>query len=413
MIDIHDMNHWLATRWYGNPVRSWLIALGVLAAVFAALVAARVLGVRRLAALVRRTRTDLDDLVVDLLARTRYFFLLTIAVVIAAQAVDLSARVTRDLRTLVVLAVLLQVGLWANGVITFWVRRFLARRGPDEAASVTTVWALSVLARVGLWSIVLLLTLDNLGVNVTALITGLGITGVAVALAVQNVLGDLFGALSIVLDKPFVVGDFIDVDQYSGTVEYVGLRTTRLRSLSGEQIVISNTELLKSRIRNYQRLRERRVAFATEVVYQTRPEQVERIPRLMREIVEAQPAVRFDRSHFSRYTDNGLAFETVYFVTNPDYNLYMDIQQAINLALLRRFGDEGIEFASPTRLVVVRGLGEALGRGDGARDGAGGDARGAARDSARADAPADVRAETMRADAARADAPRGEARSDA
>src|ERR687884_1644924 len=164
VIDVRDVNHWLATRWYGNPVRSWLIALGVLAAVFAALVAARVLGVRRLAALARRTRTEVDDLVVDLLARTRYFFLLTIAVVIAAQAVDLSPRATGDLRTLVILAVLLQIGLWANGVITFWVRRFLTRRGPEQAASVTTVWALGVLARVGLWSIVLLLALDNLGV---------------------------------------------------------------------------------------------------------------------------------------------------------------------------------------------------------------------------------------------------------
>src|SRR5919202_4002476 len=218
------MNDWLGARWEGHPRRPWLIALGVLVGVFTALVAARVLGVRRLVTLVRRTRTEVDDLVVDLLARTRYFFLLTIAVVIAAQAVDLSPRVTGDLRKLLVLAVLLQIGLWANGVITFWVRRFFTHRGPEEAASVTTVWALGVLARVGLWSIVLLFALDNLGVNVTALITGLGITGVAVALAVQNVLGDLFSALSIVLDKPFVVGDFITVDGYSGTVERIGLK---------------------------------------------------------------------------------------------------------------------------------------------------------------------------------------------
>jgi small-conductance mechanosensitive channel len=209
------------------------------------------------------------------------------------------------------------------------------------------------LGRLATWVVVLLLGLDNLGIDVTALVAGLGVTGIAVALAVQNILGDLFASLSIVLDKPFVIGDFLAVGDMMGSVEYVGLKTTRLRSLSGEQLVFSNSDLLGSRIRNFGRMAERRALFTIGVTYQTPREKLERIPQMIREAVEAQPQTRFDRSHFARYGDSAITFETVYYVTVPEYPVYMDIQQAINLRIHEAFEREGIEFAYPTQTVFL------------------------------------------------------------
>jgi small-conductance mechanosensitive channel len=170
---------------------------------------------------------------------------------------------------------------------------------------------------------------------------------------VQNVLSDLFASLSIVLDKPFVIGDFIIVDDLLGSVEYIGLKTTRIRSLSGEQIVFSNTDLLNARIRNFKRMYQRRAAFTFGVTYQTPYEQLATIPQMVRDIIEDQDAASFDRAHFFRYGASSLEFEVVYHVLDPDYNRYMDIQQAINLELFRRFEAEGISFAYPTQTLYL------------------------------------------------------------
>jgi small-conductance mechanosensitive channel len=218
--------------------------------------------------------------------------------------------------------------------------------------------ALGIAAKLLLWAIVFITALDKFGVNVTTLVTGLGIGGVALALAVQNVLGDLFAALSIVFDKPFDVGDAIAVDQLSGTVERIGLKTTRIRSISGEQIIISNSELLKSRIRNYKRQLDRRVVFTTDVTYDTAPDVIAGIPGMIREVISNQHPVRFDRSHFTQYMDSALRIETVYYVLDADYARYLDIQQTINLELLRRFNAAHIRFAFPTRTVTFDGDGE-------------------------------------------------------
>ncbi|MEQ8215048.1 MAG: mechanosensitive ion channel family protein, partial [Smithellaceae bacterium] len=200
----------------------------------------------------------------------------------------------------------------------------------------------------------LLLILDNLGFNITSLVAGLGIGGVAVALAVQNILGDLFASLSIVIDKPFVVGDFIVIDQLRGTVEHVGLKTTRLRSLSGEQLIFSNNDLLKSRIQNFKRMTERRVVFGFGVTYQTPQDKLPLINGIVREIIEKQEHVNFDRVHFKEFGNSALNFEVVYIVKDQDYNLYMNIQQAINLEMFRRFQEEKIEFAYPTQTLFVQ-----------------------------------------------------------
>jgi small-conductance mechanosensitive channel len=197
------------------------------------------------------------------------------------------------------------------------------------------------------------LILDNLGVDVTALIAGLGVGGIAVALAAQNILGDLFASLSIVMDKPFVLGDFITVGESQGTVENIGLKTTRLRSLSGEQLVFPNSDLLTSRIRNFKRMQERRVVFTVAVTYDTAFAQLKEIPELIKAAITSQEQTRFDRAHFQKLGDAALIFEAVYFVTIPDFVRYMDIQEQINLRLLEEFASRGIEFAHPTQLALL------------------------------------------------------------
>jgi small-conductance mechanosensitive channel len=260
-------------------------------------------------------------------------------------------------------ALILQIAIWGNGLITFWFRNYAERKAESDISSRTTIAAFSFVARAILWIMLFLVALNRLGYDVTALITGLGVGGIAIALAVQNVLGDLFAALAIVLDKPFVVGDTIGVDTFTGTVEHVGLKTTRIRSLNGELVIFSNADLLRSRIRNFKRMQERRVSFMIGVPYDTPPDTVERIPTIIREAVEAQEQVRFDRSHFTTFGESALTFETVYFVLTADYLVYSNIHQAINLQILRQFAGAKIEFAYPTRALVVRGSSVADTRG--------------------------------------------------
>jgi small-conductance mechanosensitive channel len=345
---------------YGNSVRAWLVAGVAFAVAFSVLYFLRRLVTRRFAGVARRTTNAFDDLALQLAHRTRIYFLLAVALIIGARFIELRPRINELLDKVVALVVLLQAARWATGVVAFYVGRHIEqRRGTADAANAWAARMIGFGANVAVWAIILVAVLDNLGFDVTTLVTGLGIGGIAVALAVQNVLGDIFAALAIVLDKPFVVGDFITVDNFSGTVEQIGLKTTRLRSLSGEQIIFANAELLKGRIRNYKRLYERRNVFTLDVTYDTPRDVLARIPAMIREIVEAQTPVRFDRSHFSAYTDSALRFETVYYVLDPDYNRHMDIQQAILLAVLERFEREGIEFAFPTRTVIHRHEGEA------------------------------------------------------
>jgi small-conductance mechanosensitive channel len=225
-----------------------------------------------------------------------------------------------------------------------------------DRAVLGSIGIIGVIVNAVIWSLVVLLTLDNVGVDITALVAGLGIGGIAVALAVQNIFGDLFASLSITLDRPFVVGDFLIVDDVLGTVESIGIKSTRLRSLSGEQIVMPNSDLLGSRVHNYGRMVERRVVFATSVTYETPIGMLERIPGLIRKVIEDQADTRFDRSHFAAHGSASLDFETVYYVRSPDYTRYMDIQQTINLTLHREFAKLGVEFAYPTQRLLVESV---------------------------------------------------------
>jgi small-conductance mechanosensitive channel len=253
------------------------------------------------------------------------------------------------------LTLMLQVALWANRAVTIGVARYFkshAGEGAQASASATLLsWAL----RSALWAVAILAVLANVGVNITAFVASLGIGGVAVALAVQNILGDLFASLSIAVDKPFEVGDFIGVGSFVGTVEYVGLKTTRIRSLSGEQLIVSNADLLKQTVSNYKRMTTRRIVFTFGVTYDTTPEQAEAISAIVRSIVEASDRVRFDRAHFKGFGADALNYEVVYIVLDAAFNTYMDEQQRINLQLMRELDSVGVRFAFPTRTIHVAG----------------------------------------------------------
>ena len=336
-----------------NDMRAWLLATLVAVAVYAGANLLRRLVIRNLTALSKRTENEADDLVADALRRTKTFFLLFISLYAGSRVLVLSGSAATALRFIGVIVVTVQAAVWGTVIINTMIRRQMARRVEEDAATATTINALGFVVRLTFYALLILLGLSNLGFDVTALIAGLGIGGIAVALALQNILGDLFASLSIVLDRPFVIGDFIVVGDMSGTVEYVGLKTTRVRSLSGEQLVFANGDLLSARVRNFKRMYERRIVFRLGVTYQTPRAQLEQIPAMIRTAIEAQENVRFDRAHFASYGDSALMFEVVYIVLLPDYNVYMDVQQAINMEIHRAFEVAGIEFAYPTQTIFL------------------------------------------------------------
>ncbi len=349
------MDSFLQRTLLDNTIESWIVAAGIALGVFLALkLTVRWLH-RRVAAVVSQTTSRVDDVLAEVFGRTKLFFLLAVAAYLGARSLQLSEGLWVTFTRVILLIGLIQAGIWAGALVHSLLEVYRREQLADDPAAATTVGAMTFLLRIAVWAVVLVLVLDNMGVDITALITGLGIGGIAVALAVQNVLGDLFASLSIVLDKPFVIGDTLAIDEHIGKVEHVGLKSTRIRSLAGEQLIFANSDLLKSRIRNFGRLFERRMLFTLGVTYQTPRDKLERIPGMLREIIERQEHTRFDRAHFRTYADSSLNFEAVYFVTVPEFGTAMDIQQAVNLEIFRLFEAEGIEFAYPTRTLHLVG----------------------------------------------------------
>jgi small-conductance mechanosensitive channel len=338
-------------RLLDNSLRQWLIAAGVAASTLIALVIIRSLVARRLKASSDRFALRWLRIAAHLAERTRFTFILIVSLYIGSLVLVLPPKAAVIVHTVAVLALLLQAALWGHAFLTYAIDDYMQRRIQKDAASVTTVTAIGFLAKIVLWALVALVALDNVGVNVTALIAGLGIGGIAVALAAQNILGDLFASLSIVLDKPFVLGDAIMVGEFIGTVDHIGIRTTRVKSLSGEQLVFANSELLKSTVRNFKRLVDRRVLFTVDVTYDTPPAKLAAIPAMIRSAIEAQQPVRFDRAHFKALGPSSLIFEAVYYVQSPEYNVFMDAQQGVLLRLVEEFQRQQIEFAFPTQTI--------------------------------------------------------------
>ncbi len=351
-----------AVEMLGNDLFSWCLALGSAALLYLVITGALRFLRSRVARLQESEMGFADDLVDSALASTRRIVVLLVALWSGSRFLELGP-VERPFDLLVLVAATLQAAVWANTAVREYIGHFSESRRETDPGTVSAVQGMSFVVRLAIWVVAFLLVVDNLGYDVTALVAGLGIGGIALALAVQNILGDLFASFSIIMDKPFVVGDFIIVDDLLGVVEKIGIKTTRLRSLSGEQLVFSNSDLLNSRVRNFKRMYERRVLFNFGVVYQTTPEQLESIPPMIEKLIGQIENTRFDRAHFKAFGESSYDFEVVYYVCLPDYAIYMDVQQTINLGICRAFREHGIEFAYPTRTLYVNQPAEGAGAG--------------------------------------------------
>jgi small-conductance mechanosensitive channel len=337
----------------GNAAWLWLVAGGIAVGLLFILLLLRRLARKQYARLAATPQEEFLEVPLHVASRTTVAFLLIAALFLGLQVLHLPPKGARALITLFTIAGCWQIGLWATTAVVAALERKQRRDLAVDRAAAGTIGIIGFMARLTIWAFVLLLTLDNLGIQIKPLLAGLGIGGIAVALAAQNVLGDLFASLSITLDRPFVLGDTLQVDDFVGTVEYIGVKSTRLRSVNSEQIIMPNSKLLASNIRNLTRATERRVVYAISVGPETPPAQLKRIPGLIRSLIESHDVVRFDRSHFAKVSAASFDFEAVYIVKTTDYNRHMDILQDINLRLVEAFEKEGIAFAYPMQRLYL------------------------------------------------------------
>ena len=337
-----------------STAQDYIFAVVVFLGILAGLPIAKRLLLRRLRALSQRTANDVDDLLHDVIRRIvgPWVYLVT-AIYCGALFLTLPDSLGRVLQGLFVIFLTITVTRGLQEVATYGIYKWARQATDDNPAGGAMLTNVTWLVRLLAWTAGLLFIFDNLGVDVTVFVASLGIGGIAVALAAQSVLGDAFNSFAILVDKPFGIGDFIIVGDQLGTVEHVGLKTTRLAGLGGEQVILSNSDLTSSRIKNYKRMRERRVLFSIGVVYQTPVEKVKAIAPMIKRVIEEHQGVRFDRAHFKSFGDFALIHEVVYHVLSPDYAVYMDLQQSINLRLIEELEKAGVEFAYPTQRLYV------------------------------------------------------------
>jgi small-conductance mechanosensitive channel len=334
-----------------NSLRDWLLAAAAFGATF--LIVPFIRG--RIRARQQRWK-DLDSPALELLgllaARTNRLVLLSLALYFAEKVLTLPAKVDRVFDVVIVFGVAVQMALWAATALRFGIERHYARGGRDDASARASVGVLMFVGQVIIWALFTLLALDNLGVNITALVAGMGVGGIAIALAVQTILGDLFGSMSIALDKPFAVGDTLRIDDVEGTVEQIGIKSTRLRSVTGEQVILSNADVLKSRVRNLGRMPEKRVTTRLRVAYETPADLVARVPTLVQEAVSSADGARIVSCLLAEIGAYALEFELVYFIENRGEGHIPRTTDAVNRGILARFAASGIAFAYPTRRQV-------------------------------------------------------------
>ena len=336
----------------GNSGWEWLVAGAVGAAVWSGLWLLRKLIASRYKGYSSARNPTAIRLIAYLIGNTKQVLFLAIALDAAQGTLTFPPRIQHIVSNVVLLLILVQVGLWAGRTLRFYLATKEAERGADQVFA-GSLDIINFVSGMLIWSLLILVALDNFGVNITALLAGLGVGGVAVALALQNVLGDLFASLSIALDKPFVVGDSLTIDAFVGKVEHIGIKTTRLRSESGEQIILSNADILKSRVRNHGRAPELRALAVIRVAYGTPIEKLKAIPPLLEGIVLEHAQARFERCHLKTLGESSLLFELSYFVRQPTTNPLLDLQQAVNFRILDAFQGLGVEFAYPAQMIVL------------------------------------------------------------
>ena len=346
------MKEFLNQTYLNNTFEAYAIALGLLIGGIILIKIFKKIILYRLKKWAEKTETTLDDFLIRGIEKSIVPLLYYAAFYLAARSLTLSSQVTDIIKVASLFILTFFIVRFISSSIMFTMSYFIQKqeRGDEK---VRQLRGMTVLINVLIWVIGIVFLMDNLGFDISAVIAGLGIGGIAIALAAQAILGDLFSYFVIFFDRPFEVGDFIVVGDKVGTVEYTGIKTTRIRALSGEQMVFSNTDLTNSRIHNFKKMERRRVVFKLGVIYQTTAAQLEEIPKIVRKIIEDQQDTTFDRGHFASYGDFSLNFEFVYYVLGADYVKYMDTQQTINLSVYRTFEEKGIEFAYPTQTLFL------------------------------------------------------------
>lgn len=336
---------------FSNTILDYVTSLGIFFGGVLCVYAFKKFVLNRLRRLAEMTESSLDDLLVNAIAKA-VPIIYTSVLYLSLHVLTFAPKFERGLDIAAI--VLITIFAVRAGVSTFnFALQAYLKKTEDSSGTERQLKGVRGLVNFAIWAIALVFLLDNLGVKISAVVAGLGIGGIAVALAAQAVLGDLFSYFVIFFDKPFEVGDFIVVGDKMGVVEQIGIKTTRIRALGGEQMVFSNTDLTNSRVHNFKKMEKRRVVFKLGVTYQTPARKLKIIPPVVKAAIEAQEGAAYDRGHFASYGDFSLNFEFVYYVTGADYTKYMDIQQAINLAVFEAFENEQIEFAYPTQTVFV------------------------------------------------------------
>lgn len=335
------------TLW-GNSVNEYLIALIAFLLVFSLFRMFHHAILWRLESLCDRTCTDLDNLVVDLLKSIRGWFYTLLSVSIGLMFLTVSDAVWKAVTLVLIVAVIYQAVRAAGIAVEYVVSKQL---GTKEGQANAMSSLLSKVVRTILWALGLLFILSNFGVDITALITGLGIGGIAIALALQNILGDLFSSFSIYFDKPFEVGDFIAVGDKMGTVTNIGIKTTRLRSLQGEEIILSNRDLTSAQIQNYRGMKEWRGEIPLGVTYATAPEDLDGVKELVEAVVSDHEGARLDRVNAVKFGDSGIEFEIVFYSATENYNTHLETLHSLITKLKQRLEERDIEIAFPTHTV--------------------------------------------------------------
>ncbi|HYH55505.1 MAG TPA: mechanosensitive ion channel family protein [Anseongella sp.] len=349
----------LDSVFWGNSIRSYLLAIGIILGVIILTHIIKALLLQRLKQWTERSATSIDNFLLRGINRTLLTLLYLGGVYLGLSNLKFPGPAERAIEVATKIIITYFAIRVVVSTISFLITSYIRRQVNGEE-KLRQVKGIMIIITVVIWSFGLVFLLGNLGYDVTAIVAGLGIGGIAIALAAQTILGDLFSYFVIFFDRPFEVGDFVIVDDKMGTIENIGIKTTRLKSLSGEQLVFSNTDLTNSRLHNYKRMQRRRAVFKLGVVYETKPEQLKLIPGILRSIVEKQEDVLFDRAHFFSYGNFSLDFEICYYVLSDSYNKYMDVQQAINLEIFEEFARQNIEFAYPTQTLLQPDLIKAL-----------------------------------------------------
>ncbi|MFP4111410.1 MAG: mechanosensitive ion channel family protein [Candidatus Woesearchaeota archaeon] len=345
-----DLNEILNLNFLGNEVQLWLIAIGTFFAILITMRLFETFVTKKLKVIADKSSNKIDDIAVHVIEDIGWPFHIFVPLYFSLRLISIQDTAMRWINYIFIIIMTYYAAKTVNRLIGGIIKYYKKK---DQEDNDSIVDFLSKLIKGVIWIIAFMLILSNLGVNITSLIAGLGIGGVAVALALQNILGDLFSSISIYFDKPFKPGDFIIVGQDMGVVKKIGLKTTRLVSLWGQEIVISNNELTSTRINNYKKMEKRRIHFHIGVTYQTPVKKLKKIPEIVKDLFEKTDKADLDRVHFKEFANSSLVYEIAYYVNSPDYNEYMNIQQNVNLGLVERFQKEKIDFAYPTQTIFL------------------------------------------------------------